>query len=120
MDAFFDYLARYPAMQILVFIAFVLALLFVLKKFFKMAVLTITVAVMCLLGYYFFTSPGKVDERMKSAFDKTKHQSEKVMDTGKKLLKSEADEMTKDTDKLIEKRTKSNLERKKLADDFSK
>ncbi len=120
MDAFFDYLARYPALQILVFITFVLVLLFVLKKFFKLAALTITVAVMCLLGYYFFTSQGKVDERMKSAYDKTKQQSERVMDTGKKLLKNEADHMTKDTDKLIEKRTKSNQERKKMADDFSK
>lgn len=116
MEAFYDYLARYPVVQIALAILFVLLLLFLLKKFFKMAIVTVLVIVMTLLGYYFITSSGKIDERAKSALDKTKQQTERVMDKGKSLIKGEAEKIVGDTGKLVEKQTRGASEKKKYID----
>lgn len=118
MEAFYDYLARYPVVQLVVAILFILLFLFLLKKFFKMALLTILVIFMTLLGYYFLTSSGKIDEKVKSALDKTKQQTERVMDKGKSFIKDEAEKITGDTGKLVEKHTKGASERKKYIDDM--
>ncbi len=118
MEAFYDYLARYPVVQLVIAILFVLLLLFLLKKFFKMALITVLVIFMTLMGYYFLTSSGKLDEKVKSALDKTKQQTERVMDKGKSLIKDETEKIAGDTGKLIEKRTRGAAERKKYIDEM--
>lgn len=118
MEAFYDYLTRYPVLQLVVAILFILLLLFLLKKFFKMALITILVIFMTLMGYYFLTSSGKLDEKVKSALDKTKQQTERVMDKGKSLIKDEAEKISGDTGKLVEKHTRGASERKKYIDEM--
>ncbi len=120
MEAFFDYLARYPVVQIVVAILFILFFLFILKKFFKMAILTILVVGMTLLGFYFFTSSGKFDEKVKSAIDKTKKQTERVVDSGKEFIKQKTEKITEDTGKLVEKHTKGASERKRTLEKLDK
>jgi uncharacterized membrane protein len=113
MEAFYDYLARYPVLQLVVAILFILLFLFLLKKFFKMALITVLVIIMTLLGYYFVTSSGKLEDRAKSALDKTKQQTERVMDRGKSLIRSEADKISGDTGKLLDKKQSRDTERKR-------
>ncbi|GEM_PF-1753672 len=116
MEAFYDYLARYPVVQLVIAILFILLFLFLLKKFFKMALITVLVIFMTLLGYYFLTSSGKLDEKVKSALDKTKQQTERVMDKGKSLIRDEADKITGDTGKLFDPRKKRDSESKRAID----
>lgn len=116
MEAFYEYLTRYPVVQLVIAILFILLLLFLLKKFFKMALITVLVIFMTLLGYYFLTSSGKFDEKVKSALDKTKQQTEKVMDKGKSLIKEEAEKISGDTGKLVEKQTRGASDRKRYID----
>jgi ABC-type transport system involved in cytochrome bd biosynthesis fused ATPase/permease subunit len=116
METFYDYLAHYPVVQIVIAILFILLFLFLLKKFFKMALVTILVIFMTLMGYYFLTSSGKLDEKVKSALDKTKQQTERVMDKGKSLIKDEADKIAGDTGKLFEKQKQGATDRKKVID----
>lgn len=113
MEAFYDYLARYPVVQIVVVILFILLFLFLLKKFFKMALITVLVIFMTLMGYYFLTSSGKLDEKVKSALDKTKQQTERVMDKGKSLIRDEADKISGDTGKLFDKKQRRDTEGKR-------
>lgn len=116
MEAFFDYLARYPVVQLVIAILIILLFLFLLKKFFKMALITVLVIFMTLMGYYFLTSSGKLDQKVKTALEKTKEQTERVVDKGKSLIRDEADKITVDTGKLFEKHKEGASEKKRVID----
>ena len=118
MEAFYEYLARYPVVQLVLAILLILLFLFLLKKFFKMALVTVLVIFMTLMGYYFLTSSGKLDQKVKSALEKTKEQTDRVMDKGKSFIKGETEKIVGDTEKLAEKQTRGASERKKYIDNL--
>lgn len=120
MEAFWDYMARYPVLHLVLLVLFVLLFLFLLKKFFKMAILTVLVILMTLMGYYFFTSSGKIDEKMKSAYEKTKEQTSRVVGTGKEFIKKETESISRDTGKMVDKYTAGASDRKKDIEDLDK
>ncbi len=106
-------MARYPALQLLVGVLFVLLFFFLIKKFFKMALVTVLIILLGLMGYFFLTSKGSVDQKMKSAFEKTKSKTTGVIESGKDLVKEGADKVTKDTGKLVDKQTRGLYKQKK-------
>ncbi|MDD2672123.1 MAG: hypothetical protein PHG91_12860 [Syntrophales bacterium] len=86
MDEIIGYLSAHPVIAIIIGIIVLIGFLFLLKTFFRLAIVSAVILIIAFTAWHYFSSSGKFDTRMKSAIEKTKSQARGAAEKSKDFI----------------------------------
>jgi membrane protein implicated in regulation of membrane protease activity len=86
MDTVMEFLTTHTFIMVLLIFVIAAVVIYLLKSFVKTMVVSILVVLLIALGFQYYKSEGRFNDRMKSAVIGTKLQVEELINKGKKAL----------------------------------